>query len=171
MTSPSKLEIFRRSGQRVAPKAPRQRCRIGHGDSIVSPSFPQPDEDAEDSRCADFDQPSGSDVVLAASVPSAISVFGLSLRDEAGFAPMTAMFGRFVCTAAAIIAVWGLRAWWVQRVSAIYMRLLIVFLLASLGLQPMHTYARWRAWLTRPAESLLPSSDTGAAPHRLITTE
>ncbi|MBC7455943.1 MAG: hypothetical protein H7335_20055, partial [Massilia sp.] len=95
-----------------------------------------------------------SGVVLAASVPAAIYVLALSLRDEAGFGPMTAMFGRFACTAAANIAVWGLRAWWVQRVSAIYMPLLIVLRLASLGLQPMHAYPQWRAWLTRPAESL-----------------
>ena len=48
----------------------------------------------------------------------------------------------------------GLRAWWVQRVSAIYMLLFGVFLLVTLGLQPMHAYPQWRAWLTQPAMTL-----------------
>ena len=48
----------------------------------------------------------------------------------------------------------GLRAWWVQRLSALYMLFFVVFLLVSLGLQPMHAYPQWRAWLTRPAMTL-----------------
>ena len=48
----------------------------------------------------------------------------------------------------------GLRAWGVQRVSAIYMLFFIVFLLASLGLLQMHDYQQWRAWIARPAMSL-----------------
>ena len=48
----------------------------------------------------------------------------------------------------------GLRAWWMQRLSALYMLFFVVFLLVSLGLQPMHAYPQWRAWLTRPAMTL-----------------
>lgn len=59
----------------------------------------------------------------------------------------------------------GSRAWWVQRVSAVYMLCFIVFVLASLAFWPMHLYAQWRAWIARPwvtlaflifAASLLP---------------
>ena len=49
-----------------------------------------------------------SGVVLAASVPVAIYLFALSLRDEAGFGQVMAMFGRFAFKAAAVIAVWAL---------------------------------------------------------------
>ena len=49
-----------------------------------------------------------SGVVLAASVPAATYLFALSLRDEAGFGQVTALFGRFAVKAAAIIAVWAL---------------------------------------------------------------
>ena len=44
----------------------------------------------------------------------------------------------------------GLKAWWVQRVSAFYMLLFVLFLLFSLGLQPLHAYPQWKAWMTRP---------------------
>ena len=44
----------------------------------------------------------------------------------------------------------GLPAWWVQRASAVFMLLFIVFLLGSLLLQPRHTYAEWREWIARP---------------------
>jgi succinate dehydrogenase membrane anchor subunit len=48
----------------------------------------------------------------------------------------------------------GMRAWWVQRVSAVYMLLFILFLLATLALRPMHAYPQWRAWVARPGTSL-----------------
>jgi succinate dehydrogenase membrane anchor subunit len=48
----------------------------------------------------------------------------------------------------------GLRAWWVQRVSAIYMLLFILFMLATVGLRQMHTYQLWRSWIGRPEISL-----------------
>lgn len=44
----------------------------------------------------------------------------------------------------------GLAAWWVQRASAAGMLLVVVFLLASFALQPVHGYAAWKAWVSRP---------------------
>lgn len=44
----------------------------------------------------------------------------------------------------------GLRAWSVQRASAAYLLLFVLFLLLSFTVRPMHTYAQWRAWATRP---------------------
>ena len=49
-----------------------------------------------------------SGVILAASVPAAVYLLGLSLRDEAGFAQVTALFGQFAFKAAVVIAVWAL---------------------------------------------------------------
>ena len=49
-----------------------------------------------------------SGVVLAASVPVAVYLLGLSLRDEAGFAQVTALFGQFAVKALAVIVVWAL---------------------------------------------------------------
>ena len=48
-----------------------------------------------------------SGVVLATSIPVAVYLFALSLRDEAGFAQVSALFGQFAFKAAAIIAVWA----------------------------------------------------------------
>lgn len=48
----------------------------------------------------------------------------------------------------------GLRAWWVQRISAIYMLLFVLFLLYSLGWHPLHDHAQWQAWMSRPAISV-----------------
>ena len=47
-------------------------------------------------------------VVLAASVPAAAYLLGLSLRDEAGFAQVMALFGQFAFKAAVVIVVWAL---------------------------------------------------------------
>ena len=49
-----------------------------------------------------------SGIVLAASVPVALYLFRLSLRDEVGFGEVIAMFGRFTFKAATVIAVWAL---------------------------------------------------------------
>jgi len=49
-----------------------------------------------------------SGVVLVASVPIAVYLLGLSLRDEAGFARVTALFTRFAVKTAALVAVWAL---------------------------------------------------------------
>lgn len=44
----------------------------------------------------------------------------------------------------------GLRAWWVQRASAVCMLVLLVFLLASIAVHPLVSYAQWRAWVAHP---------------------
>ena len=48
----------------------------------------------------------------------------------------------------------GLKAWWVQRVSAVYMLLFVLYLLYSFGLQPLHEFSRWHAWVARPGASV-----------------
>ncbi|WP_143435912.1 succinate dehydrogenase, hydrophobic membrane anchor protein [Hydrogenophaga sp. IBVHS1] len=48
----------------------------------------------------------------------------------------------------------GLAAWWVQRVSAPYMLLFILFLLASLLLHPRDSYAEWRGWVDHPGMTI-----------------
>jgi succinate dehydrogenase / fumarate reductase membrane anchor subunit len=48
----------------------------------------------------------------------------------------------------------GLRAWWVQRLSALYLLLFTAFVLVSLSAQPIHAYPQWRAWMARPSTSL-----------------
>jgi succinate dehydrogenase / fumarate reductase, membrane anchor subunit len=48
----------------------------------------------------------------------------------------------------------GLRAWQVQRVSAVYMLLFVLFVLGSLGLHVPSDYGRWKAWVARPALSV-----------------
>ncbi len=48
----------------------------------------------------------------------------------------------------------GLSAWLVQRISAVYMLLFIVFLLVSLWLAPFSSYAEWKSWVARPAMTL-----------------
>ncbi|MBS0335662.1 MAG: succinate dehydrogenase, hydrophobic membrane anchor protein [Proteobacteria bacterium] len=44
----------------------------------------------------------------------------------------------------------GLRAWMVQRVSAVYMLLFLVFLLFHFVLTPPHSYQAWRDWVRSP---------------------
>lgn len=48
----------------------------------------------------------------------------------------------------------GLRAWWVQRMSAVYMLLFVLFLLYSFTVQPLRTFPQWHAWMARPAISI-----------------
>lgn len=48
----------------------------------------------------------------------------------------------------------GLRAWWVQRASAVGMLLFVLLLLYSFAVHPMHTHAQWRHWVARPAITL-----------------
>ncbi len=49
-----------------------------------------------------------SGVILAAAVPASIYLFALALRDEAGFARVTALSEHFAFKATAVIAVWAL---------------------------------------------------------------
>ena len=44
----------------------------------------------------------------------------------------------------------GLRAWMVQRASAVYMLFFIVFLLVHFLVDPPHSYPAWRGWISRP---------------------
>lgn len=48
----------------------------------------------------------------------------------------------------------GLPAWWVQRTSAVYMLLFVLFLLGSLSRHPLHSYSEWRLWVSNPALSI-----------------
>ena len=41
----------------------------------------------------------------------------------------------------------GLRAWLVQRVSAVYMLLFIVFFLIHFVVDPPHSYPAWHGWM------------------------
>jgi succinate dehydrogenase / fumarate reductase, membrane anchor subunit len=50
-------------------------------------------------------------------------------------------------------AVTGLRAWLVQRVSAVFMLLFIVFLLGHFLFDRPHTYRAWHDWMLSPAVS------------------
>jgi succinate dehydrogenase / fumarate reductase membrane anchor subunit len=44
----------------------------------------------------------------------------------------------------------GLRAWLLQRASAVYMLAFIAFLLAHFLLDPPRSYAAWHGWMTAP---------------------
>lgn len=44
----------------------------------------------------------------------------------------------------------GLRAWMIQRISAVYLTGFIVVVLFYLQLHPIQTWAEWRAWLAHP---------------------
>lgn len=48
----------------------------------------------------------------------------------------------------------GLRAWLVQRVTAIYMLFFIVFLLVRFLLAPAASYPAWHAWMRSPVISI-----------------
>ena len=48
----------------------------------------------------------------------------------------------------------GLKAWWVQRVSAVYMLLFILFLLYSFALHPLHDFSQWHPWVAQPGASV-----------------
>jgi succinate dehydrogenase / fumarate reductase membrane anchor subunit len=48
----------------------------------------------------------------------------------------------------------GLAAWWVQRASAVYMLLFVLFLLGALLLHPRHSYAEWLGWIRHPGMTM-----------------
>ena len=52
-------------------------------------------------------------------------------------------------------AVTGLRAWLLQRVSAVYMLLFIVYFLAHLAVDPPRSHLAWRGWILSPAVSIV----------------
>ncbi len=48
----------------------------------------------------------------------------------------------------------GLPAWLVQRFSAVFMLVFIVFVLVHLLFEPPHSYADWRGWALSPSVSI-----------------
>lgn len=48
----------------------------------------------------------------------------------------------------------GLKAWLVQRVTAVYIGLFLTYLVLHLALHPPADYAQWSAWVARPWVSL-----------------
>ncbi|MBW7833359.1 succinate dehydrogenase, hydrophobic membrane anchor protein [Simplicispira suum] len=48
----------------------------------------------------------------------------------------------------------GLPAWLVQRASAVYLLLFLIFVLASFALAPPHSRNEWLQWLAHPAMRL-----------------
>ena len=44
----------------------------------------------------------------------------------------------------------GLRAWLVQRISAVYMLIFISYLLTHLIVYPPHSHPEWRGWVMDP---------------------
>jgi len=51
-------------------------------------------------------------------------------------------------------AITGLRAWLVQRVSAVYMLAFLAFFLTHFVIDPPHSYPAWRGWLMRSDVSI-----------------
>jgi succinate dehydrogenase / fumarate reductase, membrane anchor subunit len=49
----------------------------------------------------------------------------------------------------------GLRAWLVQRISAVYMLLFIVFFLAHFVIDPPHSYQAWHSWMMSSSVSVI----------------
>ena len=48
----------------------------------------------------------------------------------------------------------GLRAWLVQRVSAVYMLLFTVFILVHFVVDPPHSYPAWHGWMMSSSVSI-----------------
>lgn len=48
----------------------------------------------------------------------------------------------------------GLRAWFVQRASAIYLLLFIVYLLQHIIISPPQDFAAWQGWVAQPPVGL-----------------
>lgn len=48
----------------------------------------------------------------------------------------------------------GLAAWWVQRLSAVYMLAFVVFLLITFALHPVYNYAQWLGWVGRASSQI-----------------
>ena len=45
----------------------------------------------------------------------------------------------------------GLRDWLLQRLTAIYLGIFLIYLLLHFLQQPQHTYQQWHDWVTQPA--------------------
>jgi succinate dehydrogenase / fumarate reductase membrane anchor subunit len=51
-------------------------------------------------------------------------------------------------------AITGLRAWLVQRASAVYMLFFLIFMLGHFLFAPFSSYLSWRNWVLSPAVSV-----------------
>ena len=49
----------------------------------------------------------------------------------------------------------GLRAWLVQRITAVYLLLFIVFFLAHFVVDPPHSYQAWHGWMMSSSVSIV----------------
>lgn len=49
----------------------------------------------------------------------------------------------------------GLRAWLVQRITAVFMLLFIVFFLVHFVVDPPHSYPAWHGWMMSPSVSVV----------------
>jgi succinate dehydrogenase / fumarate reductase, membrane anchor subunit len=48
----------------------------------------------------------------------------------------------------------GVKAWWLQRASAVYMLFFMLFVLGSVCLHPPRTYPEWHGWFGRSSVSI-----------------
>ena len=55
------------------------------------------------------------------------------------------------------MAVSGLRAWLLQRVSAVYMLVYIVYLLTHFIVDPPRSYVAWHDWMSSPGINVITS--------------
>lgn len=95
-------------GNRAAPRPPPSRAGAQAGVRLPRPVFLD---------LTKIQMPVGAltsighrigGVVLAASAPLAVYLLALSLRDDAGFAQVTALFTRTAVKAAVVVVVWAL---------------------------------------------------------------
>lgn len=56
----------------------------------------------------------------------------------------------------------GLRPWLLQRLTALYMLVFILYLLAHFLLDPPHSRAVWRGWILAPVMSIAAATFLGA---------
>ena len=108
MTPPSDQRLTDAAGQPLGPRASRLWARTRRNGWIASPRFSRPDADPDAGRCADLYRPSDQRCRPRGKFPAAIYLLGISLRDEAGFAKVTALFGQFVFKTVVVIVVWAL---------------------------------------------------------------
>lgn len=48
----------------------------------------------------------------------------------------------------------GLQSWLVQRLSAVYLALFLLYCLLSWAVEPIHSYAQWHAWVAQPMRNV-----------------
>jgi len=85
-------------------------------------------------------------VILAASVPAAVYLFGLSIRDEQGFVRVTELFAQRAFKTLAVIVVWAL---------AHHLLAGVRHMLTDLGVGSSLRVARGSGWLVNLAGVVL----------------